>query len=145
MEGLQTTTTIDTVYDCTTDALILLATLQVKYLKHTTRNQPTPSSLITNNTQNKKQKRVDSSLHLSENTITSLLHIATTNMKPSQMITKSTHNPWTSIAWFEATEANQLDKMETESNKTVEANPTDIDPSCPLCSQANTKHPRPGY
>ncbi|CAG8830620.1 6205_t:CDS:2, partial [Gigaspora margarita] len=51
------------------------------------------------------------------------------------------HNPWTSTAWFETTEAHELDKIETELNKIVEANPTDINPSCPLYSQqAKDRH-----
>ncbi|CAG8834853.1 40000_t:CDS:1, partial [Gigaspora margarita] len=62
IEGLQTTTTMNAVYDCTADVLISLVTPPVKHSKYTTENQPTPPSLATGINQNKKQKRDNSSL-----------------------------------------------------------------------------------
>ncbi|CAG8832753.1 1102_t:CDS:2, partial [Gigaspora margarita] len=158
IEGLQITKTIDAVYDCTADALILLVTPQAKYLKHTTKNQPNPSLLATSINQNKKQKRGDSSLPLSDSSMILLLYIATTNigiksddnqiesvllaaLVPMIVNDRTTSSPNSSQY---ATDAQKSEKMETESNKTIEADSINTVPLCTLYSQAYTNHPRPG-
>ncbi|CAG8849743.1 43681_t:CDS:2, partial [Gigaspora margarita] len=56
IEELQTKTTIDAVYNCTTDALMLLVTPQTKCLKYTNGKQPTSSLPATGINQNKNKK-----------------------------------------------------------------------------------------
>ncbi|CAG8508389.1 19727_t:CDS:2 [Gigaspora rosea] len=88
------------------------------------------TSLLHNTTTNVETKSVDNQIKtvpLANAPAPMIVIIPTSSSPNPPQFTNSEidHNPWTRATWFEADDTRQSEKMETKSNKTIEANPID--------------------